>query len=166
MWVRSPHVCSSYSQPVWKLFLEWGWQVFHGLVSKIKENLVTICKDFKSVGFLPSLKCRPEGGGCVCGGAQCKWCDFAHWHQCGKTLHFWTMISSTKWKSKVKVLVTQLYPTLCDPMDCSPPGSSAHDILLERTLRLVAIPFSRWSSLSRDWTWVSHCRWILYCLRH
>ena len=25
-----------------------------------------------------------------------------------------------------KVLVTQLCPTLCDPMDCSPPGSSVH----------------------------------------
>jgi len=30
---------------------------------------------------------------------------------------------------KVKVLVTQLCPTLCDPMDCSPPGSSVHEIL-------------------------------------
>ena len=29
---------------------------------------------------------------------------------------------------KVKVLVTDLYPTLCDPMDCSPPGSSVHGI--------------------------------------
>ena len=46
--------------------------MFHGLVSKIKENLVTIHKDFKSFGFLPSLKCRPEGSGGVCGGAQCK----------------------------------------------------------------------------------------------
>ena len=27
---------------------------------------------------------------------------------------------------KVKVLVTQSCPTLCDPMDCSPPGSSVH----------------------------------------
>ena len=29
----------------------------------------------------------------------------------------------------VKLLVTQLCPTLCDPMDCSPPDSSAHGIL-------------------------------------
>ena len=44
---------------------------------------------------------------------------------------------------KVKVLVTQLCPTLCDPMDCSPPGSSAHGILQARILVLsVAIPFS------------------------
>ena len=29
-------------------------------------------------------------------------------------------------KSKVKVLVTQPCPTLCNPVDCSPPGSSVH----------------------------------------
>ena len=29
----------------------------------------------------------------------------------------------------VKVLAAQLCPTLCDPMDCSPPGSSVHGIL-------------------------------------
>ena len=37
-------------------------------------------------------------------------------------------------KIKVKVLVTQLCPTLCDPMDCSPPGSSVHGILQARIL--------------------------------
>ena len=30
---------------------------------------------------------------------------------------------------RVKVLVDQLYLTLCDPMDCSPPGSSVYGIL-------------------------------------
>ena len=49
-------------------------------------------------------------------------------------------------ESKVKVLVTQSYPTLCDPMDCSPPGSSVHGTLQERILQWVAIPFSRASS--------------------
>ena len=33
---------------------------------------------------------------------------------------------------EVKVLVAQLCPTLCDPMDCSPPGSSVHGILQAR----------------------------------
>ena len=37
----------------------------------------------------------------------------------------------------------QLCPTLCDPMDCSPPGSSAHGIFQGRTLEWVAISFSR-----------------------
>ena len=36
--------------------------------------------------------------------------------------------------------------TLCDPMDCSPPGSSVHGILQARILEWVAIPFSRGSS--------------------
>ena len=42
--------------------------------------------------------------------------------------------------------VTQLCPTLCDPMDCSPPGSSVHRILQARILKWVAISFSRDSS--------------------
>ena len=56
----------------------------------------------------------------------------------------------------MKVLVTQLCLTLCDSMDCSPPGSSVHEILQERTLEWVAIPFSRGSSQPRDRTQVSY----------
>ena len=37
----------------------------------------------------------------------------------------------------------QLCPTLCDPMDCSLPGSSVHGILQARILKWAAIPFSR-----------------------
>ena len=44
---------------------------------------------------------------------------------------------------KVEVLVAQSCPTLCNPMDCSPPGSSVHGILQARTLEWVGIPFSR-----------------------
>ena len=51
---------------------------------------------------------------------------------------------------KVKVLVTQSCPTLCYPMDCSPPGSSVHGILQARILEWVAIPFSGGSSRPRD----------------
>ena len=42
------------------------------------------------------------------------------------------------------------YPSLCDPMNCSPPGSSVHGILQARILEWVAFPFSRGSSLFRD----------------
>ena len=41
-------------------------------------------------------------------------------------------------------------PTLCDPLDCSPPGSSVHGILQARILERVARPSSRVSSQSRD----------------
>ena len=44
---------------------------------------------------------------------------------------------------KVKVLVTQSCPTLCDPMYCSSPGSSVHGIFQAGTLEWVAIPFCR-----------------------
>ena len=46
---------------------------------------------------------------------------------------------------KVKVLVAQSFPTLCDPMD-SLPVSSVHGILQVRILEWVAVPFSRGSS--------------------
>ena len=52
--------------------------------------------------------------------------------------------------------VAQSCPSLCDPMDCSLPGSSVHGIFQARVLEWVAISFSRGSSQPRDWTWVSH----------
>ena len=51
--------------------------------------------------------------------------------------------------------VAQLCLTLCDPVDCSLPGSSLHGILQARILEWVAISFSRGSSQLRDRTWVS-----------
>ena len=52
--------------------------------------------------------------------------------------------------------VAQSCPTLCDPMDCSLPGSSVHGIFQARVLEWVAISFYRGSSQPRDWTPVSH----------
>ena len=49
----------------------------------------------------------------------------------------------------------QSCPILCEPMDCSPPGSSVHGILQARILEWVAISSSKGSSWSRDWTRVS-----------
>ena len=46
--------------------------------------------------------------------------------------------------------ISQSCLTLCDPVDCSLPGSSVHGILQARTLEWVAIPFSRGSSWPRD----------------
>ena len=43
----------------------------------------------------------------------------------------------------VCVLVAQFCLTLCDPVDCSPPGSPVHGILQAKILEWVAIPFSR-----------------------
>ena len=54
--------------------------------------------------------------------------------------------------------VTQSCPTLCDPIDCSLPGSSVHGILQARVLEWIAISFSRGSSQPRAQT-----RALLYC---
>ena len=64
--------------------------------------------------------------------------------------------------------VTQLCPTLCDPMDCSLQGYSVHWIFQTRVLEWVAISFSRGSSQPRDQTQVSCIagRQTLYHLGH
>ena len=51
---------------------------------------------------------------------------------------------------KMHVLVTQSCLTLCNPVDCSRPGSSVPGILQARILGWVAIPFARGSSPPRD----------------
>ena len=62
----------------------------------------------------------------------------------------------------------QLCPTLCDPMDYSPPDSSVHGILLARILERVAMPSSWGSSQPKDQTHFSCVSCIaggfLYCL--
>jgi len=54
------------------------------------------------------------------------------------------------------LIVTQLCPTLCDPMNCSLPGSSVCGILQIRILEWDAISFSRGSFWPRDQAWVSY----------
>ena len=71
---------------------------------------------------------------------------------CTKT----TIIAIFNTKSKqIYSEIAQSCPTLCDPMDCSPPGSSIHGILQARVLEWGAISFSRGSSWPRDQTQVS-----------
>ena len=50
----------------------------------------------------------------------------------------------------VSMRESQLRLTLCDPMDCSPPGFSVHGIFQARILEWVAIFFSRGPSRLRD----------------
>ena len=52
--------------------------------------------------------------------------------------------------------VAQSCPTLCDPIDCSLPGSSVHGIFQAIVLEWIAISFSRGSSQPRARTWASH----------
>ena len=61
----------------------------------------------------------------------------------GKDRQFFTL---DVFSVTVKVLVAQWHLPLCDPIDCSLPGSSIHGILQARILERVAISFSRGSS--------------------
>ena len=57
------------------------------------------------------------------------------------------------------VSVAQSCPAVCDPMDCSLPGSSIHGIFQARVVEWVAMPFSRGASHPSD-------RWNLGLLHH
>ena len=84
-----------------------------------------------------------------------------------KILLFLRKFFFVKWNNcfilKNCCLVANLRPTLCGPMDCSPPGFSAHGISEAKMLEWAVISFSNRSSWPRDWTHVSCTgRWILY----
>ena len=70
----------------------------------------------------------------------------------------WMLVAVIWWHDTLACLHAKLLPScppLCDPVDCSPPGSSVHGILQGRTLEWVAMPSSRGSSWPRDETQVS-----------
>ena len=67
------------------------------------------------------------------------------------------------WDSESEV--AQSCPTLHDPVDCSPSGSSVHGIFRTKILEWVTISFSRGSSRPRDRTLICTAG-RLYCLRH
>ena len=58
---------------------------------------------------------------------------------CGQATNLNCIFSASEWVSEV----AQSCPTLCDPVDCSPPSSSVHGILQARVLEWVASSFSR-----------------------
>ena len=76
------------------------------------------------------------------------------------TCYCWFFCGTPVKPSNFHFLVPQS-STLCDPMDCSLPGSSVHGILQARVLEWVAILFSRGSCRLKDWSW--HCWQVLYC---
>ena len=83
----------------------------------------------------------------------------------------WQSQFSSSYYLLLPCLVTQSCLTLCNPLDCSLPGSSVHGILQTRILEWVAISFSRRSPWPRNWTHshllcLLHSRQILYPLNH
>ena len=80
-----------------------------------------------------------------------------HWLKAGAITNPENVIIRT---GQVCCSVAQLCLTLCDPMDCSLPGSSVHEIFQARILECVPISSSRGSSWPRDWTSVSCITYI------
>ena len=76
-------------------------------------------------------------------------------YQIGRQSEISSLLGGKKERKK-ECEVVQSCLTLCDPMDCSLPGSSIHGIFQARILEWIAISFSRRSSQPRDWTQVSH----------
>ena len=76
------------------------------------------------------------------------------------TLYLQTFLTHSVFRNQLTLCMhaksLQLCLTLCNPMDCSPPGSSVPGILQARILEWVAIPSSRGSSQHRDRTLVSY----------
>ena len=68
----------------------------------------------------------------------------------------WNIYIYTHTRVCVRAKSLQSYPTLCNPMDYSLPGSSIHGILQSRILEWVVMPSSRGSSQPRDQTCVSY----------
>ena len=70
-----------------------------------------------------------------------------------KCLQTTLLLSLVGWS--VKSLSHVRVHSVCDPVDCSPPGCSFHEIFQARILEWVAISSSRGPSRTGDWTWVS-----------
>ena len=60
-------------------------------------------------------------------------------------------ITRATWETLVCAKSLQSYLTLCNPMDCHPPGSSVHSILQASILEWVALTSSKGSSWPNDW---------------
>ena len=138
----------NFKEPTWLVYIVLYVNIVYIFSLKNKELLVSICINSPHIErYLPS-------------------CTFQRNFFCARKFFFELFITLVEdvWMS-VKLLQSCL--TLCDPMDCSPPGSSVQGILWEKILEWVAVPES---SRSRDWTLVSYVSsfgmWALYHSRH
>ena len=140
----------------------WVWSVASDLrpwlrplrvVSQIKQSCGSCVWEPCWLSKLDVLKACLSRAVLISWGA---WCEVQMFCFSGRNSRFWVLSNcgSPWWGWKVKVLVTQSCPTLCNLVDCSPPGSSIHGILQARIPEWVAIPLFRGSSQPRDRTQV------------
>ena len=125
-------------------------------VALVVKNPPASAGDGRDAGMIPRLR-RSPGGGCSNPLQHSRLenpMDRGAWQA---TVHRVAESDRTEQLKKIKNSIhiyipwvraksLQSCPTLCDPMDCSPPGSSVHRILQARMLEWVAIFFCRGSS--------------------
>ena len=128
----------------------------NGALTMCSENTNTT-----KTQILPSNYCLVQGQSHESNPAHC-W--FPYSLHVKEAFHiFWGVVKN----SRICDRIAQLCPTVCDPMDCSLPGSSVPGIFQAKVLEWVAISFSRGSSWPRDRTQVSLIvSKMLYCLNH
>ena len=98
----------------------------------------------------------PSPGKVLISSLQISWNHFTFHVLCSRRLRDKMVHDICRQVHKQLLLVTELWPTLCDPMDCNLLGSSVHGILQARILEWSALSSSRVSPLLRGWTRVSH----------
>ena len=87
---------------------------------------------FSSLGNLPDLGIQPESPEAKGSNPHCRWFLYPLSHR-----------GSLRNDLCMRAKSLQSCPTLCNPMDYSPPGSSVHGIFQARILEWVAMPFSK-----------------------
>ena len=105
-------------------------------------------------GNQPEDCCSSRWWGWNQGSGHGCWFKFCVWRKREEMLVVWVLCIQS----------LQSCLALCDAMDCTPPGSSVHGILQTKIMGWVAMPSSRGSSWTRDWTCVSYISCIGSCV--
>ena len=142
----------------------WKWQAFSALISvgwggiSFYLSLISLTQEFQNTVGKPLCVSRLSHSWTYCSSRPLPRSFWTHLSIDTFPLRFPTQLSPgpfpvqievetrithTIFNCRYQVLVAQLCPTLCDPVDCSLPGSSVHRILQARILDWVAIPFCR-----------------------
>ena len=164
--LRSPVVFSFLILCTKPVFSPWSFFSFSksSEISQWCTSIIVFCFNHLT-GYNPLLVYWDTVGGVVRCGEEVAFCNLQIKPHCfcrlvflGCDLHkcFSLLTAPFSGYSESEVKVAQSCLTLCDPMNCSLPGSSVHGILQARIVEWVAMPFSRGFSWPRDQTSLLH----------
>ena len=131
------------------------WAVWGQFIFRYFLDLAYISQDLQAPSYVVSTNYRVLIY-CTChfqGGSLC----FSFFYLLVSSVS--NFLPDARGRQQQKSRVTQSCPTLCDPMDCSPPSSSVHGILQARILEWVAMPSSRGSSQGSNLHLLSLLHW-------